>query len=501
MNRIDPNEAKARELLREQDQTYYDTRIDPEDPLILDWYHIMMAIAYVGLGRIKEKGIYYQSIRKIPNDIKSSYLLMCGVNFMLDHLAQLKFKDEDIDILSDMAKKGGVKVPKEFFEYLKNFEFKADVQVIPEGSLSFPGEPNVIVKGTLIEALIVESLIISQLTGLTLVATKTSVAVEAAGEIPIHEFGLRRSLYPMFTTWAALVGGCAKTSFVRAAAIYDAEISGTMAHAFVLAFKNELKAFYWFWRITGSKVFLIDTYDTIQGAKNAIAIAKIIGEKVTVRLDSGDLIKLSKEVEALDGEDWIEGIVLTDDLNTERIREIKKAGLKKLVGFGVGTYLVTVSSASSVYKLTAVDAGNGYDARVKVSEIMEKSTLPGDFKIWRKIKNDKIVKDIVALASEGSPGPDFVEVMVLAMKGGKLTADLPKLAEIQDFVKTNLEMLPQEYKGEMYREYPVVFSDKLLALKKKTIEESKNRQGENRDIVLSNIMEMERKRLGKDQTI
>ena len=484
------NEKKARKLLK----GYYDTRIEPGDPLILDWYHVMMSIAYVGMGRIEEKGVYYQTMRKIPDDIGSSYFLMCGTNFMLNHLAQLKFEDEDIRILSEMADENGVKVPEEFFEYLENFEFKADVYVIPEGELSFPGEPNVIVKGTLIEALIVESLIISQLTGMTLGATKTSVLVEAAQGIPVHEFGLRRSLYPMYTTWAALVGGCAKTSFVRAAAIYGAEISGTMAHAFVLAFDNELEAFYWFWRVTGSKVFLIDTYNTIQGAKNAITIAKIIGEKVMVRLDSGDLIKLSKEIEALDTEDWIEGIILTDDLNTERIREIKKADLKKLAGFGVGTYLVTIPSASSVYKLTAVDAGKGYKARVKISEIMEKSTLPGDFITWRKMEDGKYIGDIVALVSEGSPGPDFVEVMVLAMKDGKLTVDLPKLADIQQFARTNLSTLPDIYKGEDHAVYPVVFSDELLALKKKTIEESVGRQEKDRNDVLDDIMRMETER-------
>lgn len=494
MSKLDLNEAKAKKLLEEQSQTYYDTRIEPGDPLILDWYHIMMAIAYAGLDRIREKGVYYQTMRNIPNSIGSSYFLMCGTGFMLNHLSKLRFKDEDIEILLKMAGKNGVKVPEEFFEYLKSFEFKANIYVIPEGELSFPGEPNVVVKGTLIEALIVESFIISQLTGLTLGATKTSVLVEAADGIPVHEFGLRRSLYPMFTTWASLVGGCEKTSFVRAAAIYGAEISGTMAHAFVLAFKNELEAFYWFWRITGSKVFLIDTYDTIQGARNAVAIAKIIGEKVMVRLDSGDLIALSKEIEALDTEDWIEGIILTDDLNTERVREINNADLKKLAGFGVGTDLVTIPSASSVYKLTAVDAGEGYEARVKVSETMEKSTLPGDFIIWRKIINGKIIKDLVALVSERSPGSDFVEVMVLAMEDGKLTVDLPKLADIQRFSKMNLSMLPEIHKGKKYEEYPVVFSDKLLALKKKTIKESKDRQKEDRDTVLNSIMNMEAER-------
>ena len=491
---MNSNKEKASNLLKEQNQTYYDTRIEQGDPLILDWYHIMMAIAYVGLDRIEEMGVYYQTMRKIPDSIGSSYFLMCGTGFMLNHLSKLRFNDEDINVLSRMADENGIKVSEDFFEYLKNFEFKADVYVIPEGELSFPGEPNVIVKGTLIEALIVESFIISQLTGLTLGATKTSVLIEAAQGTPVHEFGLRRSLYPMFTTWASLVGGCEKTSFVKAAAIYGAKISGTMAHAFVLAFENELEAFYWFWRVTGSKVFLIDTYNTIQGAKNAIAIAEIIGEKVMVRLDSGDLIKLSREIEALDVEDWIEGIILTDDLNTERVREIKKAGLRKLAGFGVGTYLVTTPSASSVYKLTAVDAGEGYQARVKISEIMEKSTLPGDFTIWRKIENGKYIGDIVALVSEGSPGPGFVEVMVLAMEDGKLTVDLPKLADIQRFVKMNLSMFPDIYKGEDYAVYPVVFSNELLALKKKTIEESRNRQEEDRESVLNNIMKMETER-------
>jgi len=419
---------------------------------------------------------------------------------MLNHLSKLRFKDEDIKILSKMASANGVKVPEEFFEYLENFKFRADVYVIPEGELSFPGEPNVVVKGTLIEALIVESFIISQLTGLTLGATKTSVLVEAAQGTPVHEFGLRRSLYPMYTTWASLVGGCEKTSFVKAAAIYGAEISGTMAHAFVLAFENELEAFYWFWRITGSKVFLIDTYNTIQGAKNAIAIAKIIGEKVMVRLDSGNLIELSREIEALDTEDWIEGIILTDDLNTERVREIKKADLKKLAGFGVGTYLVTIPSASSVYKLTAVDTGEGYKARVKISEIMEKSTLPGDFTIWRKVEDGKYIGDIVALVSEGDPGPDFVEVMVLAMEDGKLTVDLPKLADIQRFVKMNMFMLPNIYKGEDHAVYPVVFSDELLALKKKTIEESVGRQEKDRNDVLNDIIRMEVERKTEQET-
>lgn len=476
---------------------YYDLRINPGDPLIMDWYHLLvMFVAFK--GDLNQRSVFYHTMRKIPDDLESSYFLVSGMNFLLDHLSKLKFEEYHLEAIERMADEIGLDLPPDFIDYLRNFEFKADVMVAPEGSVVFPGEPFVKVTGTFAESLFVESLVIQMLTYMTGVATKTSGVVEEAKGIPVYGFELRRS-HHIFASWATLVAGCAGTSNVKAAQVFGVKVTGTMMHAFIMMIGNELLAFYLFWLITGSPVFLIDTINTMQGAANAIEIAKIINKKVAVRLDSGDLVKLIHDISVMDTGNWIETVVITNDLNRTKIKKIVEAlaelGIKKKLVIGIGTNLVNFDPISSVYKISAVEDDGTLRSCIKFSEDTAKENLQGDIEIWREYLNGKAVRDVIAIAGEGSPGENFRQVMVLAMKDGKLTADLPELPEISASAQANVGDLPDEYrKGNSSVRFPVSLSEEATRLKEDARSEALASDAKTRERTLDMIREMEKQR-------
>ncbi|MFA6097047.1 MAG: nicotinate phosphoribosyltransferase [Candidatus Paceibacterota bacterium] len=451
---------------------YYNIRERSGSPFREDFYHEVMFLGLVNLGMAKNRAGYYHNIRSIPVEMEGGYLLTSGTNFMLSHLANLSFEKNEINAAVKFARKQNLKVTDDFINYMKDFTFNADVYVVPEGQIVGPGEPIVKVTGSAIEALMVETSIISTITYATLVATRASRVVMAADGKLVFEYGYRRSPNPLISTWASMVGGCAGTSNVLAGKLFNIPLSGTMAHAWVMMFKNEYEAFLKFYEATGSNIFLIDTYDPIRGAQIAIEVAKKIGKKVKVRLDSGDPVVLVPMIMQLNTEGWIEGIIISDDMNVQKINRIRKSGIP-VMAFGVGTYIVVVPSASSVYKLTRIkDEGmKEYLPTIKVSSSNPaKSTLPGDFIVWRREVDGKILGDIVALSDEERPGKEYTEVMVRAMKGGRLTHKLPKLSEIMEFAKMNLAKLTEPHaRIEKYEQYPVRISDKLMQLKQELI--------------------------------
>lgn len=476
-----------------QKGTYYNTEIRSGSPRFADWYHAVMALALINQKKTKDRARFYHNFRSIPLELDSSYLLMSGVNFALDHLANFRFENEDIEGIVGLAKSNKLKVTKDFTDYMETAEFTGNVWVIPEGQLAFAGEPTMIIEAPSIEALMPETSIIGHLTYATLVATRASRVVKAAQGIPIAEFGARRSPNPMLSTWAARVGGCASTSNILGANVYGIPISGTMAHAYVMMYENEFDAFVAFYESTGSNIFLIDTYDPIQGAINAIKAAKHLGIKVMVRLDSGDPIELVPKILALNTEGvidriiyrdprqsndgtWINGDFISDDLNIKKIDRIRKSGIS-VKAFGVGTYMVVVPSASSVFKLTEqkLDNADAFVPKMKVSSSNPaKSTLPGNFTIWRREEDGMILGDIIALRKEKRPGNDYKEVMVQVMKNGKLLGNLSKLPEIYEFAQANLMKLPEsQARIENFEQYPVVASSELAQLKQELIANAK----------------------------
>lgn len=458
--------------MKRQKSEYYDLNIRDGDPGFEDFYHGLMRSGIINSGHERDKAAYYHNIRSIPHELESSHLLVSGTNFMLNHLANLKFEESDIERAVRLLKKKKMKVTEEYLEYIRKFEFRADVWVVPEGQTVFPGEPLVIVKGSAAESLSAETAIIDKMTYATLVATRSSRVALAAAGLPVYEYGFRRSPNPMVSSWAAMVGGCAGTSNEIAADRFDVDISGTMAHAWVMMYENEYEAFMAFYESTGGKIFLIDTYDPINGAKIAIEVAKKIGQKVMVRLDSGDPVELVPKIMELNREGWIEGIVISDDMNVQKINRIRRSGIP-VIGFGVGTYIVVVPSASSVYKLTEMTpfATRKPIPKMKVSSAnLAKATLPGSFHILRREVDGKVLGDVIALKSEEYPGEDYHEVMVQVMKKGKLINKLPTLAKIMEDAKVNLAKLPQQYtRFENRVAYPVTISDELNALRQELI--------------------------------
>lgn len=479
------------------DGEYYDLNIKPGDPLIMDWYHLV-GMLVAKMGNLNDKCTFYHTMRKIPDDLESSYFLVSGMNFLLDHLSKLKFEEYHIEAIQRMADEIDLILPDEFIEYLRNYKFTADVTVMPEGSTVFPGEPFVKVNGPYVDALFVESLVISTLTFMTGVATKTSGVVEEARGRPVFGFDLRRSPHVM-ASWATIVGGCAGTSNVKAAQAFGLKVSGTMMHAFIMMIGNELLAFYLFWLITGNAVFLIDTINTMQGARNAIEIARIINRKVSVRLDSGDLVQLIRDICEMDKQDWIETIVLTNDLNRTKIRTIieavEKMGIRKKIVIGIGTNLVNIAPIPSVYKISAVIHSDVLRPCIKFSEDIVKENLQGDIEIWREYQNGQMLRDMITLESEKSPGTNFQRMMILAIKEGRLILDLPELPKIQEFARKNIALLPEIYKnGDNSVKFPVALSKGAQELKDKARKEALEPDEQTREKTLELIREMERRR-------
>ncbi|MCG2738204.1 MAG: nicotinate phosphoribosyltransferase [Candidatus Methanoperedenaceae archaeon] len=279
-------------------------------------------------------------VRKIPF---GSYLVTAGLTYLLDYIENLRFEDDDIEYLKTQG------FDNEFLELLRNFKFTGDILAMPEGSIAFPLEPIIRVTAPIMEAQLIETFLLNKLNFSTLIATKASRVVHAARGRSIAEFGLRRAQGDghLEATRATYIGGCASTSNVIAGKKLGIPISGTMAHSFVTSFDHEIDSYRAYAEAFPKRCFLlIDTYNSIEGAKKAVIVGKELekrGEKLMgVRLDSGDLAELSKQVRRIldDGDLGYVKIVASGDLNEWKIDELINKGAK-IDMLGVGTELVT----------------------------------------------------------------------------------------------------------------------------------------------------------------
>ena len=309
------------------------------EALRTDLYQLTMMQAYWTSGHNPEATFDY-FVRKIPF---GSYLMTAGLTYVLDYIENLHFEDDDIGYLRTQG------FNDEFLELLHDFKFAGDILAMPEGSIAFPLEPIIRVTAPIIQAQLVETFILNKMNFSTLIATKASRVVYAAKGRAIAEFGLRRAQGDghLEATRATYIGGCASTSNVLAGKKLGIPVSGTMAHSFVTSFDHEIDSFRAYAEAFPKKCFLlIDTYNSIEGAKKAVIVGKELekkGEKLLgVRLDSGDLSELSKQVRRILDEAGLTyvKIVASGDLNEWKIDELMNKGAK-IDMFGVGTELIT----------------------------------------------------------------------------------------------------------------------------------------------------------------
>ena len=433
--------------------------------LLTDLYELTMCASYFENKRI-ETATFDLFIRKLPPN--RSYFVFAGLEQVLLFLKNMQFTEEQISYLRKQRLK------EEFLEYLRNFRFTGEVWSVPEGTIVFPDEPLIRVTAPIIEAQLIETFILNTVNLQTMIATKASRVICAAQGRAVIEFGLRRtqgSDAGMKAARCSYLAGADGTSNVLAGMEYGIPIFGTMAHSYIMFFDREIDSFRAFAKtFPENSTFLIDTYDDLKGAENAATVAKELekeGHRLNaVRLDSGDLLSLSKEVrQILDshGLDYVK-IFASGDLDEYVIESLLRKGAK-IDAFGVGTRMSTSYDrpyVDVVYKLSGKVEDGVFVPAMKLSK--GKITLPGKKQIFRqRDRKGKYVKDIVGLEDEKIRGESL---LVKVMENGKMVYDVPTLTEIRNATLKNLSELPDKYKKLTHApSYPVELSHDLSKIK------------------------------------
>lgn len=429
--------------------------------LLADLYELTMAAGYHVHGMADQRVTFELWIRKLP--ACRNYLVAAGLEQAIHYLEHLSFAPEQIAYLREHP--AFRRVPKDWFQRLAHLRFEGDVWAIPEGTVVFQGEPLLRVSGPFMQAQLVETYLIATLTMQTLIASKAARMAAAAQGRPVFDFGSRRAHGPqagLLAARAAFLGGCAGTSNSEAGRLLGVPTLGTQAHSWVMAFGDEQEAFRKFGQVfPDSSTLLIDTYDTLQGVRNAVASGAAMQ---AVRLDSGDLRQLSQQVRTfLDdvGRPDVK-IVVSGDLNEYKIRDLLAGGAPIDV-FGVGTELATSRdepSLNTVYKLVEQQTPTGVHGRFKLSS--GKKTYPYAKQVYRRgdaggtFRGDRIVKALAR--EEGEP------LLVPVLQRGELTGPLPPLEECRRHCAAQLSRLPEELRAlEPCQTYPVEVSEELEA--------------------------------------
>ena len=470
--------------------------------MLTDFYEITMANGYLTNG-FENTVVYFDMFfRELPDN--GGYAIMAGVQQLVDYIRSLAFTREDVDYL-----RGCGIFDERFLKYLENFHFTCDVWAVPEGMPIFPGEPILTVRGPVIQAQFVETMILLTINHQSLIATKANRICRAAGGRPVMEFGSRRAQGPdgaVLGARAAYIGGCCGTACTLCGIDYGVPALGTMAHSWVQLFDSELDAFRAYAReYPQNCTLLVDTYNVLKsGVPNAI---RIFREELVprgyrpagIRIDSGDITYLSRRArKMLDDAGFPDcKICASNSLDEYIIRDMLMQGAA-VDSFGVGERMITSSSHpvfGGVYKLSALEDANGaIQPKIKISENVSKITTPGFKKIFRLYDKDtgKAIADVIALHGETMPedgpyeifDPDFVwkrkkltgfravDIREQLFKGGVCVAKERSLRELQDFCRAQVETLWDEVKRfENPHRYYVDLTQDLWEVKNRLISE------------------------------
>jgi len=413
------------------------------DALRTDLYQLTMAAGYFHRGMISRTATCEMFVRRLPPGRR--FMVAVGQERLLHYLEDLRFTDEQIAYLATVPALKDAMTPA-FVEYLRAFRFSGDVWAVPEGTVFFEQEPIVRVTAPLIEAQIVETFLLSAMNHGIMIASKAARMMISAGDATLVEFGTRRT-HPeaaLDAARAAYAVGFAGTSNVEAGMRFGIPVVGTAAHMWTMAHASEEAAFESYVAIfPNAAILLIDTYDTLEGARRAAAVArdKLLG----VRLDSGDLAKLSVEVRRILDEAGCRStkIVASGDLNEHKIAALRRAGAP-IDMYGVGTDLVASRDSPAVggvYKLVEIGEGAVRSPIAKFSE--GKATLPGAHQVYRtRGPAGEIGRDLIALADE--PPPEGAEpLLAQAMRGGRRVGPPEGLAAVRARARQELAALPE----------------------------------------------------------
>lgn len=435
-----------------------------------------MAYAYWKEGMGEKESVFNLFFRKNP--FKGGYTIACGLSYVIDFLDHFKFTGEDLQYLKTLKGHDGTPLfESAFLRYLGDLEFNCDIDAIPEGTVVFPHEPMIRVTGPIIQCQLIESSLLNMINYQSLVATKASRVRLAAKDQKIMEFGLRRAQGidgAISASRAAYIGGCDSTSNVLAGKLFNIPVAGTHAHSWIMSFDNEQQAFNSYAHaLPNNCIFLVDTYDTLQGIRNAIEVGKSLRaqgkQMIGIRIDSGDLAYFSTQARKMLDDAGFSNtqIVASNNLDENIINSLNDQDASIDI-WGVGTKLVTAfdqPALGGVYKLSAIKNGQDWSYRLKLSEQSVKVNNPGIQQVRRFMEKGRLVADMIydlklnlkgkhmlvdpmdpTRRKEIPPSMKYQDLLIPIFKKGRLVYEEPGVHAIREKVVQELAGLDKGVK-------------------------------------------------------
>jgi nicotinate phosphoribosyltransferase len=461
-----------------------------------------MAYGYWKNDLAERNSVFHLFFRSNP--FEGGYAVSCGLEYVIDYLRNYAFSQDDLDYLATIRSKAGNPLFElAFLDYLGDLKFSCDLDAMPEGTVVFPHEPILRISGPIIQCQLLETPLLNMINFQTLIATKSArINMSAKGE-PVLEFGLRRAQGidgGLSASRASFIGGCSSTSNVLAGKLFDIPVSGTHAHSWILTFGSELEAFKAYAHaLPDNCIFLVDTYDSLEGVKNAVEVGKLLrenGKKMTgIRIDSGDLAYISQEArKILDREGFGDvEIVASNNLDENLVRSLKLQEAK-ITMWGIGTRLATAydqPALGGVYKLSAIaDKDGKWEYKIKLSEQTIKINNPGIQQVRRYYKSGKMVADMIYDINYGVSDRNTIfhpadytkrklldeqvlqskDLLVPVFRKGIPEYEPPAIREIQAKVKSEMESMYAGIKRfENPHTYPVGLEQRLYDKKMELI--------------------------------
>lgn len=410
----------------------------PPRALLTDLYELTMASSYHS-REMKGPATFEVFVRRLPEE--RNFLVACGLERVLDYLEALRFTDEDLDYLGMLGM-----FPDRFLSYLERFRFEGEVWAVPEGEIVFRDEPILSVTAPLIDAQLIETVVLNSISTCTMLASKAARVALACDGRDYVDFSLRRTHGTdagMIAARASFIAGAAATSNVQAAKEYGIDPSGTMAHSYVMAFADERAAFLAFARdFPNQAVLLVDTYDVEEGVRRAVDVARELAAEDNriraVRIDSGDLAAGSRNARKILDEAGFEDIEIfvSGDLDEYVVASLVANGVP-IDGFGIGTQLGTSADApwlGTAYKLVA------YEGRPAIKLSSEKATLPCPKQVYR-FGDRPIEKDMICSRDEEPPKGGH-PLLARVMEGGRRSLDQEPIDAMRRRCLDGLDRLP-----------------------------------------------------------
>ena len=465
--------------------------------LLTDLYQLTMGYGYWRNQMHQRNSVFHLFFRRCP--FGGQYAIAAGLGTVVQWMQSFQVTSDDVEYLATLT--GNDDKPlfsDEFLKDIQGLRLSVDIDAVPEGTVVFAHEPLIRVNGPLWQCQWIETALLNIVNFQTLIATKSARVCDAACGEPVLEFGLRRAQGidgALSAARAAYVGGCSATSNVLAGRLLGMPVKGTHAHSWVMSFDNEPAAFDAYAdAMPNNCVFLVDTYDTIQGVANAIEVGKRLRTKghemVGIRLDSGDLAQLSIDARKLLDEAGFPdaAIVASNDLDEHEIAKLKRNGATIAV-WGVGTNLVTARdqpALGGVYKLAAIQDDEGkWQPRIKLSELAIKTSTPGIQQVRRYYQDDEMVGDTIFSELIGEPenkqmqslaDPSetvsideptvHTDLLVKVIRNGQLVCEMPSLDQIRQHAATQRSQMPGKIRPiDSTEPYPVGLESRLAKQK------------------------------------